>query len=103
MTRVEIVGTKEEDPDNRCDDSKPDAPGLPGNEALSNVEDAANPEKLAENQRHKYNEVSQKIRAVHNAPNKPQGANSNQRESDHALVSFEESDHRCRLVHETQV
>ena len=71
MTRVEIVGTKEEDPDNRCDDSKPDAPGLPGNEALSNVEDAANPEKLAENQRHEHGEVGQEIGVVQRAPAEP--------------------------------
>jgi hypothetical protein len=88
MTRVEIVGTKEEDPDNRCDDSKPDAPGLPGNEALSNVEDAANPEKLAENQRHEHCQVGQEISAVHDAPAEPKGAKGNQRRSDRALASL---------------
>ena len=65
MTRDEAVSKKEEHPDNRGDDSKPDAPGIPGNEALPNIEDAGNPEKLAENQRHKYGEVWQEIGSVH--------------------------------------
>jgi hypothetical protein len=64
VTRVEIVGTKEEHPDNRGNDSKPGAPGLPWNEALPEVEDATNPEELAENQGHEHCEVEQKIRAV---------------------------------------
>jgi len=61
MRRNEAVGTKEEYPDNRGDDSKPDAPGLPGNEALPKIENAANPEELAENQRHEHGEVGQEI------------------------------------------
>ena len=57
----EAVSTKEEYPDNRGDDSKPDAPGLPGNEALPKIENAANPEELAENQRHEHGEEGQEI------------------------------------------
>ncbi len=98
MRRNEAVGTKEEYPDNRGDDSKPDAPGLPGNEALPKIENAANPEELAENQRHEHGEVGQEIGVVQRAPAEPKGTKGNQRESDPALVSSEEAEHRgCHL------
>jgi len=95
MTRDEIVGTKEEHPDNRGDDRKPDAAELPGNEALPKIDDEANPEELAENQHHEHGEVRQEIRVVQRTPAEPKGAKGDQRESDRALVSSEKSGQRC--------
>ena len=95
MTRVEIVSKKEERPYNRSDDSKPGAPGLSGNKALPNIEDPANPEELAENQRHEHGEVRQEIRVVQRAPAEPKGAKDNQRESDRSLVSSEKRAQCC--------
>ena len=42
--------------DNCCDDGEPNAPELSWDEALPNVKDAVNPEKLASNQQHEDGE-----------------------------------------------
>jgi hypothetical protein len=57
------------------------------------------PENLAGNQHHEESEEEQEIERARLAPTggEPEGAKGNQRESNHALVSSEESDHRCRI------
>src|SRR5215469_612977 len=103
MTRGKAINKKEHCPDNRRDHSKPSAAGPSGNEALPNVEDTSDPEKLAGDQRHEHDDVRQKIGAVDNTPTEPQSANDNQREGDHALTSFGDSDHRRIFVQEPQL
>ena len=86
----EAVNT-EEHVNNRCYDGEPDAPGLPGDKAFPEVEGAANPEKLADNQQHEDAEEEQEFAVEPGA--KPKGAKDNQQDSDRALVSSEEADH----------
>jgi hypothetical protein len=95
----EAIG-EEEQIDSTRDHRQPGPSGLPGDESLPNVEDAATPEKLAGNQHHEDGEEEQEIEGTHLAPTggEPEGAKGDQRESGHALVSSENSDHcRCRL------
>ena len=48
---------------------------------------------------HEEGEEEQETEGTHFTPTggQPEGAKGNQRESDHALVGSEETDHRCRL------
>ena len=74
--------------------------GAGGSNAAVDVQlPATNPENLADNQHHKESEEGQEIERTHFTPTggEPEGAKGNQRESDHALVSSEEADHRCHL------
>ena len=90
----EAVDT-EEHVDNRRDDGEPNAPGLPGDKAFPQIEDAANPEKLADNQQHEDGEEEQEF-AV-DVGVKTKGAKHNQQDSDRALMSSEEADHPSSL------
>jgi hypothetical protein len=82
----ETVDT-EEHVDNRRYDGGPGAPGLSGDDATPYIEGAANPEKLAGNQKHEQQEFDVEPGA------EPKGAKDNQQDSDRALVSSEEADH----------
>src|SRR5205807_3100693 len=94
--RTEVISV-EEHPDNTRERRKPGTPGLPGDESFPKVDDATNPENLADNQHHEEGEEEQETERTHFTPTggQPEGAKSNQRESDHArdhgLVSSEET------------
>ena len=100
------VVSEEEQTDNTRNGRKPGAARLSGDESFSKVDDATNPENLADNQHHEEGEEEQETERAHFTPTggQPEGAKGNQRESDHVPVGSEESDHRgCYLVHETQL
>ena len=101
---ADVVSEKEQ-PDNTRDGRKPGVPRLPGDESFPKADEATNPEKLARNQYHGAGKEEEEIEGTRLAPTggQPEGAEGNQRESDHTLVSFKESDRRCYLVHETQL
>ena len=94
------VVSEEEQTDNTRNGRKPGAVRFSGDESFPKVDDATNPENLADNQHHEKGEEEQKTERTHLAPTggQPEGAKGNQRETDHApdqvLVSSEESDHR---------
>ena len=92
--------SEEEQIDNTRDDREPGAPGLPGDESLPKVEDAANPEKLAGNKHHEDGEEEQGFEApqIARVYEQESGKSKDQQQNDDALVSSEETDHRhCRL------
>jgi len=93
------VVSEEEQADNTRNGHKPGATRLSGDESFPKSDDTANPEKLADNQHHEEGEEEQEIERPSLAPTggEPEGAQGNQRESDHALVSSEEPDHPCHL------
>src|SRR6266702_442659 len=100
--RAEVIG-EEEQTDNTRNGRKPGAARLSGDESFPKVDDATNPENLADNQHQEEGEEEQETERTHFTPTggQPEGAKSNQQESDHArdhgLVSSEETDHsRCR-------
>lgn len=100
------VVSEEEQTDNTRNGRTPGAVRLSGDDSFSKVDDATNPENLADNQHHEEGEEEQGTERTHFSPTggQPEGAKGNQRESGHVLVSSEESDHRlCYLVHETQL
>src|SRR5882724_1856497 len=100
--RAEVI-SKEKQPDNARDGRKPGAPRLPGDESFSKADEATNPENLADNQHHKESEEEQEIERTHLTPTggHPEGAKSNQRESDrardHPFVSAEAAHRRRRI------
>jgi len=98
------VVSEEEQTDNTRNGRKPGTARLSGDESFPKVDDATNPENLADNQHHEEGEEEQETERTHFAPTggQPEGAKGNQRESDHARdhapVSSEETHHRrCRL------
>jgi hypothetical protein len=91
-------------PDNTRNGRKPGAARLSGDGSFPKVDDATNPENLADNQHHEEGEEEQETERTHFTPTggQPEGAKGNQGDSDHArdyvLVNSEETDHRqCRL------
>ena len=91
--------SEEEQIDNTRDDREPAAPGLSGDESLTKVEDAANPEKLAGNKHHEDGGKEQGIEAPKLAGVYEQEGTKrkDQRENDGAFISAEETDHPCHL------
>ena len=94
------VVSEEEQTDNTRNGRKPRAAWLSGDESFPKADDSTNPEKLAGNHHHKEGEDEHEIEGAGLAPTggQPEGAKGNQRESDHALVSPEETDHPCHLL-----
>ncbi len=92
------VVSAEEQIDNTRDDRKPGAPRLPGDESFPKADDSTNLERLAGNQHHE-GEGKREIERARLAPtgSQPEGANGNQPESEHALVSSEETDRPCHF------
>ena len=72
--------SEEEHVHNTCDEREPCAPALPGDQSHPDVEDTANPEKLAGNQHHEDGEEEHEIERAQLAPTggEPEGAQGDQ-------------------------